>query len=38
MLVFNYIPIFNLLKMFEALIRPTHFCCCLMVMLGKLIK
>ena len=34
MLVYNLIPICHLLKMFAALIRPTHLCCCLIGMLG----
>ena len=34
MLVYNWIPIFHLVKIFAVLIRPTHLCCCLMVMFG----
>ena len=37
MLVYNLIPIFHLVKIYAVLIRPTHLCYCLMVMLGMLI-
>ena len=36
MLVYNRIPVFHLVKIFAVLIRPTHLCCCLMVILGML--
>ena len=39
MLVYNWIPIpiFHLVKIFAVPIRPTHLCCCLMVMLSMLV-
>ena len=37
MLVYNLIPIFHLVKIFAAFIRPTSLCCCLIVLLGMLI-
>ena len=33
MLVYNWVPIFHLIKVFAVLIRLIYFCCCLMVML-----
>ena len=35
MLVYKWIPKFHLVKIFPVLLRPTHLCCCLMVMLGN---
>ena len=37
MLVYNWIPIFHLVKIFAVLIRPTHLCCWLIVILSMLI-
>ena len=37
MLVYNWVPIFHLVKIFAVFIRPTHLCCCLVVMLGMLV-
>ena len=37
MVVYNWIPIFHLVKILAVLKRPTHLCCCLMVMFGMMI-
>ena len=37
MLAYDLIRIIHLVKIFAMLIRPTHLCCCLMVILGLLI-